>query len=150
MVYQLREGEFLVSTDPSLLDTDRIHTFLATSYWAEGVAHDIVARSIDNSIPFGVYSGTAQVGFARVITDKVTYAYLADVYIEEEYRGRGLSKLLMRAVMSHPECQEMRRWLLGTRDAHGLYRQFGFTELKSPERWMEKAAPGLYNHEGDS
>lgn len=147
MTYELREGQYLVSTDPSLLDIDRIHAFLTASYWAEGVPPDVVARSIKYSMPFGLYDGRAQIGFARVITDFATYAYLADVYVEEEYQGQGLGKLLMRAVMDHPDLQGMRRWLLGTRDAHGLYRQFGFTELRRPERWMEKPAPGLYDHE---
>lgn len=147
MTYELREGQYLVSTDPSLLDIESIHAFLTASYWAEGVPPDIVARSVEHSLPFGLYDGRAQIGFARVITDFATYAYLADVYVEGEYQGQGLGKLLMRAVMDHPDLQGMRRWLLGTRDAHGLYRQFGFTELKRPERWMEKPAPGLYDHE---
>lgn len=147
MVYELREGDVVVSCDAGKLDVDRIHAFLTGSYWAEGVSREIVARSIENSIPFGVYATGEQVGFARVISDRASYAYLADVYIEENHRGKGLSKLLMRAVMDHPELQGLRRWLLGTRDAHGLYRQFGFTELQRPERWMEKALPALYQHE---
>jgi len=148
MVYEVREGEVLVSCDRSKLDLNRIHAFLTRSYWSEGVSRETVERSIENSIPFGVLCGGEQVGFARVISDRASYAYLADVYIEEAYRGRGLSKLLMRAVMAHPELQGLRRWILGTRDAHGLYRQFGFTELQRPERWMEKAEPSLYQHEG--
>lgn len=144
MTYELREGQYLVSTDPSLLDIDRIHAFLTASYWAEGVPRDVVARSIEHSIPFGLYDGRAQIGFARVITDRATYAYLADVYVEEEYQGQGLGKLLMRAVMAHEDLQGMRRWLLGTRDAHGLYRQFGFSELGHPDRWMEKVDPDVY------
>jgi len=144
----VREGEVLVSCDRSKLDLNRIHAFLTRSYWSEGVSRETVERSIENSIPFGVLCGGEQVGFARVISDRASYAYLADVYIEEAYRGRGLSKLLMRAVMAHPELQGLRRWILGTRDAHGLYRQFGFTELQRPERWMEKAEPSLYQHEG--
>ena len=148
MVYELREGDIVVSCDAGKLEVDRIHAFLTASYWAGGVSRDIVARSIENSIPFGVYVTGEQVGFARVISDRASYAYLADVYIEENHRGEGLSKLLMRAVMDHPELQGLRRWLLGTRDAHGLYRQFGFTELQRPERWMEKADPTLYKDEG--
>ena len=147
MTYELREGGILVSCDPQTLDQERIHAFLTRSYWAEGVSQETVIRSIENSIPFGVYLNGEQVGFARVISDRASYAYLADVYVELPYRGRGLSKILMRAVMAHPELQGLRRWVLGTRDAHGLYRQFGFTELQVPERWMEKAAPGLYEHE---
>lgn len=144
MTYELREGQYLVSTDSALLDIDRIHAFLTASYWAEGVPPDIVARSIEHSMPFGLYDGRAQIGFARVITDFATYAYLADVYVEAEYQGQGLGKLLMQAVMDHPDLQGMRRWLLGTRDAHGLYRQFGFTELRRPERWMERPDSDVY------
>lgn len=142
-----REGDVLVSCDPGRLDVDRIHAFLTATYWAEGISRETVARSIEYSIPFGVHLNGEQVGFARVISDRASYAYLADVYIEEPFRGRGLSKTLMRAVMAHPELQGLRRWILGTRDAHGLYRQFGFTELQRPERWMEKADPTLYKHE---
>jgi GNAT superfamily N-acetyltransferase len=148
MVYELREGDVVVSCDAGKLEVDRIHAFLTASYWAEGVSLEIVTRSIENSIPFGVYVTGEQVGFARVISDRASYAYLADVYVEEDHRGKGLSKLLMRAILGHPDLQGLRRWLLGTRDAHGLYRQFGFTELKRPERWMEKADPSLYEHEG--
>jgi GNAT superfamily N-acetyltransferase len=148
MVYEVREGDILVSCDRSKLDIDRIHAFLTASYWAEGVSRETVARSIENSIPFGVYCDGEQAGFARVISDCASYAYLADVYIEEPFRGRGLSKLLMRAVLAHPELRGLRRWILGTRDAHGLYRQFGFAELQRPERWMERAEPGLYKAEG--
>ena len=146
--YEVREGDFLVSCDSQSLDVDRIHAFLTRSYWAEGVTRETVVRSIENSIPFGVYRDGSQVGFARVISDRASYAYLADVYVEEAQRGKGLSKLLLRAVMAHPELQGLRRWILGTRDAHGLYRQVGFTELQRPERWMEKADPKLYEREG--
>jgi GNAT superfamily N-acetyltransferase len=147
MVYEVREGETLVSCDRSKLDMGRIHAFLTNAYWSEGVSRETIERGIENSMPFGVYADGGQIGFARVISDRASYAYLADVYIEESYRGRGLSKLLMRAVMAHPELQGLRRWILGTRDAHGLYRQFGFTEMQRPERWMEKAASGLYQYE---
>ncbi len=146
MTYELREGQYLVSTDLSLLDIDRIHAFLTASYWAEGVPQDVVARSIRHSIPFGLYDGQAQIGFARAITDCATFAYLADVYVEEEYQGQGLGKFLMRAVMAHPDLQGLRRWMLGTRDAHGLYHQFGFTEPRHPDRWMEKADPDVYTN----
>ena len=144
MTYELREGQYLVSTDPSLLDIDSIHAFLTATYWAEGVPRDIVERSLQHSISFGLYDGQAQIGFARVITDRATFAYIADVYVEEEFQGQGLGKLLMRAVMAHPDLQGMRRWMLGTRDAHGLYHQFGFHEPRHPDRWMEKADPGVY------
>lgn len=148
MVHEVRQGDILISCDLQKLDVNRIHAFLTASYWAEGVSQETVARSIENSVPFGLYLDGEQVGFARVISDRASYAYLADVYVEEPHRGKGLSKLLLGAVMAHPELQGLRRWILGTRDAHGLYRRFGFTELQRPERWMEKAAPGLYEQEG--
>ena len=147
MVYEALDGNALVSCDPSKLDIDRIHAFLTASYWAEDVSRETVARSIENSIPFGLYFSGEQVAFARVITDRASYAYLADVFVEEPFRGRGFSKTLLAAVMAHPELQGLRRWLLGTRDAHGLYRQFGFEQLWSPGRWMEKADSALYEHE---
>ena len=146
--HELREGCYLVSTDPSLLDVPRVHAWLTKSYWAEGITLDAVTRSIERSIPFGAYHQGVQVGVARVISDTSTLAYVADVFVDEAHRGRGLGKLLMRAVMSHPDLQEVRRWLLGTRDAHGLYVQFGFGPLERPERWMEAAAPDVYKHEG--
>lgn len=144
MAYELREGRYLVSTDPSLLDIGRIHAFLMKSYWAEGIPRDIVERSIEHSIPFGLYDGEAQIGFARAITDKATFAYVADVYVEEAHRERGLAKLLMRAVMAHPDLQGLRRSMLATRDAHGLYRQFGFSDLSAPDLWMEKPDRDVY------
>lgn len=146
-IFELRRGEYTVSTDPSLLDIDAIHAFLAGSYWSEGVSRETLARSIEHSIPFGVYRGGQQVGFARVITDTDMLAYLADVYVEEAHRGRGLGMLIVEAALAHPDLQEVRRWLLGTRDAHGLYRKFGFEELKRPERWLERYEPSLYRHE---
>ncbi len=147
MAYEVRQGDYLVSTDPALLDIDRIHAFLTTSYWADGVSRHAVVRSIQNSIPFGLYLDGQQIGFARVITDTVSLAYLADVFVEEPRRGKGLGKLLLEAVIGHPQLQGLRRWLLGTRDAHNLYRQFGFSEPSRPERWMEKWNPALYKHE---
>lgn len=146
-VFELRRGDYLVSTDESLLDVDGIHAFLTTSYWAEGVSKEAVARSIRHSMPFGLYAGRHQVGFARVITDTHMLAYIADVYVDEPHRGNGLGKMLMEAMLAHPELQAVKRWLLGTRDAHGLYRQFGFDELAKPERWMEKYDPALYKRE---
>jgi GNAT superfamily N-acetyltransferase len=136
---------FLISTDAARLDLDVIHNFLSTqSYWAEGVPREVVARSIANSLCFGIYEEARQVGFARVISDYATFAYLADVFVIEAYRGRGLSKALMEAVMSHPHLQGLRRWLLGTADAHGLYRKFGFAEPRYPERQMERGDPDIY------
>ncbi|MBI4675716.1 MAG: GNAT family N-acetyltransferase [Chloroflexi bacterium] len=125
------------STDKTRLDLEAIVAFLARAYWAQGRTREVIARSIQNSICFGLYDGDKQIGFARVISDRATFAYLCDVYIADECRGRGLGKWLMEVVMAHPELQGLRRWTLATRAAHGLYRQFGWTELKSPERWME-------------
>jgi GNAT superfamily N-acetyltransferase len=131
-----KKGELAVSTDPARLDLSVIHGFLSKSYWAEGIAVERVARSIAGSLPFGVYDGNTQVGLARVITDRATFAYLADVFIVESYRGRGLSKWLLECILTHPELQGLRRFLLATRDAHGLYRKAGFTPLGDPERFM--------------
>ncbi len=137
-----RADNFLISTDKEHLDVDLIFAFLSRySYWAKGVPREIVERSIANSLTFGVYhiagENAEQVGFARVITDYATMAYLADVFVVETYRGKGLSKWLIESIRSHPDLQGLRRWLLATKDAHGLYRQFGFRELAAPERWME-------------
>jgi GNAT superfamily N-acetyltransferase len=137
-------GEFTISTDPARLDLDVIHGFLARSYWAEGIPRETVARSIEHSIPFGLFHGAAQVGFARWVTDHATFAYLGDVFVLEEYRGRGLSKWMMEVAAAHPDVQGQRRWCLLTRDAHGLYRGMGFHELESPERWMERRFPNPY------
>jgi GNAT superfamily N-acetyltransferase len=127
-----------LSTDKSLLDLDLIHTFLSRdAYWCPGIARQQVEQAIANSLCFGVFDGERQVGFARVVTDFVSMAYLADVFILPSHRGRGLSKLLMQTIREHPELQCVRRWLLVTRDAHGLYRQFGFQPLAAPERYME-------------
>jgi uncharacterized protein len=139
---------FLISTDAARLDLEVIHNFLsARSYWAEGVPREVVARSIANSLCFGIYDGTKQIGFARVISDYATFAYLADVFIIETYRRRGLSKALMETVMSHPHLQDLRLWTLRTADAHGLYRQFGFAEPRHLQRQMERADPNLYKRE---
>jgi GNAT superfamily N-acetyltransferase len=119
-------GRFLISTDRSKFDVDLIHKFLTRSYWAARIPRATIVRAIENSLCFGVYDGTAQVGFARVISDFATYAYVADVFILEQYRERGLGKELMASIMAHPDLQGLRRWSLGTRDAQGLYAQFGF------------------------
>ena len=131
------KGEYEISTDTARVDLALVHEFLTQSYWAKGIPLETVRLSIENSIPFCVYHGKQQVGFARVVSDHATFAYLADVFILPSHRGRGLSKWLMECIMTHPDLQGLRRWMLVTQDAHGLYRQFGFTELKAPERWME-------------
>lgn len=125
----METGRFLISTDRSKLDVDVIHEFLARSYWAAAIPRETVVRSIENSLCFGVYDNTNQIGFARVISDFATYAYVADVFILEPYRERGLGKELMASIMAHPDLQGLRRWSLGTRDAQGLYAQFGFAPV---------------------
>ena len=147
MLRNHREG-FTVSTDPARLDADAVHAFLTTSYWAEGIPREILERALRGSLCFGLYEGGRQVGLARVITDAATFAYLCDVYVLPEMRGRGLGKWLIERVMEHPDLQGLRRFSLVTRDAHELYRPFGFTEIRSPERHMEIARPGLYKQEG--
>lgn len=139
-----RKGEFLLSTDPAQLDLDLIHGFLAGSYWAKGIPREVVARSIENSLCFGVYAQGKQVAFARIISDFATYAYLGDVFVLEPYRGNGLGKWVMQCIRRHPRLQGLRRWTLLTRDAHRLYAQFGFTPLKKPERYMELHDPNVY------
>ena len=134
-------GQYIISTDPTRLDLEVIHGFLSTSYWATGRSIETIRRSIAGSLPFGVYRHNRQIGFARVITDYATLAWIADVFILDEFRGRGLSKWLMEVIITHPELQGFRRWILATKDAHGLYEKFGFTQLRRPERWMERHDP---------
>ncbi|MEJ7624706.1 MAG: GNAT family N-acetyltransferase [Pyrinomonadaceae bacterium] len=139
-----REG-FTISTDPGRLDVNVIHGFLSeNSYWAADRTREQTQTAIDNSICFGVYIGERQIGFARVVSDRATFAYIGDVFVIEEFRGRALAKWLMETIVGHPDLQGLRRWLLATRDAHGLYDQFGFAGLSHPERWMERTAPDAY------
>lgn len=134
-----QNGEFLISTDRNRLDREMIHDFLShRSYWAKGRELEVINRGIDNSLNFGIYRGAQQVGFARVVTDYATFAWLADVFVLEEYRGRGLGKWLVEVILAHPQLQGFRRWALSTKDAHEIYRGFGFNELARPERWMER------------
>jgi GNAT superfamily N-acetyltransferase len=143
--------EFFISTDPSLLDMAVIHGFLRTSYWAKDIPITIIERAIKHSLCFGVYEnhpeiGPVQVGFARVISDYATFAYLCDVFIISDYRGRALSKALVEEIVEHPDLQSLRRWMLVTLDAHGLYEQFGFQKAVHPERHMEIHRPGIYEN----
>jgi GNAT superfamily N-acetyltransferase len=140
-----QNDEFTISTSRERLQIDRIHKFLAEeSYWATTRTREQTTRAIKNSLPFGVYKGENLVGFARVVTDFATFAYLGDVFILEEFRGRGLSKWLMETIINHPDLQGFRRWILATKDAHALYEKYGFSGLKHPARWMEKTAPDAY------
>ena len=137
--------EFVISTDKEKLDVEVIQKFFAEdSYWARTRTLDQTLAAIRNSICFGVYVGEKLVGFARVVSDQATFAYLGDVFVLNEYRGRGLSKWLMEVIVSHPELQGLRRWVLATKDAHTLYEKFGFHELVHPDRWMERPAPNAY------
>lgn len=133
-----------VSTDTKRLDLNAIHAFLTQSYWALGVPRATVAKAVQNSVCVGVYLGHEQVGFARAVTDKATFAYLADVYVLESHRGHGLSRRMMEALTAHPDLQGLRRMLLVTRDAHGLYEKFGFQPLAAPARFMERHHPSPY------
>jgi GNAT superfamily N-acetyltransferase len=134
--FEARRGEYTVTTDPDRIDLAVVHGFLTRSYWSPGISEDAVRRSIRHSLPFGLYRGERQVGFARVVTDHVKLAYVADVFVLDECRGEGLGTWLMECVLAHPELQEVWRWLLVTRDAQGLYRRFGFAALDHPERYM--------------
>ncbi len=131
-------GQFTISTDPSRLDIDAIADLLSRAYWAEGRTREMIARYLQYSLAFGLYDGARQIGLARVISDYTTFAWLCDVIIHDDYRGRGLGKWLMDTVHSHADLQGLRRWMLATNDAHGLYRQFGWAPLEYPERWMMK------------
>jgi GNAT superfamily N-acetyltransferase len=139
---------FSISTDKERLNTVYIHQFLSHSYWAEEIPIHIVQRSIDFSMCFGVYDGQRQVGFARVVTDYSTFGYLADVFIDEQYRGQGLSKWLMEVIMGHTELQGFRSWQLATRDAHGLYARHGFKIPENPERIMRRVVENIYKKSG--
>ena len=139
MTSEWRRDEYVISTDRERLNASLIHNFLSSSaYWARGRSLEVVKRAIGNSLNFGVYKDGEQIGFARVVTDCATFAWLADVFILDEYRGRGLSKWLLEVIVSHQQLQGFRRWVLATKDAHELYRRFGFAELKEPARWMER------------
>ena len=134
----------VVDDDPARLDMEVIHGFLANAYWSQGIPRETVERAVRNSLCFGLYEGDRQVGFARVVTDRATFAYLADVFVLESHRGRGLSKLLVAEILGHPSLQGLRRWVLATRDAHSLYAQYGFKALSAPERFMELHDPDVY------
>ena len=142
MINEWQRGAYTISTDQARLNFDLIHDFLTNStYWAVGRTFETVKRSIENSVAFGIYEGERQVGFGRVVTDYATFAWVADVFVLEAARGRGLGTWLIEVMLSHPMLQGFRRWSLATKDAHEIYRRFGFSELKRPERWMERRDP---------
>jgi GNAT superfamily N-acetyltransferase len=140
MIREWSRGDYVISTDPQRLDVDTIYRFLSSSYWAQGRSRERVLQSIERSIPLGLYHGGAQVGFARVLTDHVVLAYLADVFVLEPHRGKGIGSWLVEIAISLPELRQIRRWLLATRDAHELYRRFGFAEPQAGVL-MEKVDP---------
>lgn len=141
----IHKGAFCISTDKGKLDMDAIHEFLSTkAYWCLNIPKETVKNAIAHSLCFGVYEDKRQIGFARIITDFSTIAYLGDVYIVEDKRGKGISKWLMETIMKHPDLQGLRRWVLLTGDAHGLYRQFGWTDIADPARWMEIHNKNVY------
>ena len=144
MDHEWRQGKYVISTDKSRLDLTVIHNFLKTSYWAAGIPLEVVRRSIEHSLSFGLYKEDKQIGYARVITDYATFAYLGDVFVLEPFRGQGLSKWLMEVVVTHPELQGFRRWILLTKDAHGLYKKVDFTGVATPERYMERFFTDVY------
>lgn len=139
-----QRGRYLISTDPARLDAQAVQAFLRSSYWAEGIPLEVVERSLRGSLCFGLYAAESQVGFARVVTDQATFAYVCDVHVLPPHRGQGLGRWLMECVLGSPRLQGLRRWMLVTRDAHRLYAQVGFQPLADPARVMEIARPGMY------
>jgi GNAT superfamily N-acetyltransferase len=146
-----RRAEYEISTDPARVDRDLTWQFLTNdSYWAPGVPRDVFERSVAGSMVFGIYRGQEQVGFARVVSDRATFAWIGDVFVRDEFRGEGLGKWLMACIVEHPELQGLRRWMLATRDAHTLYEKFGFTPLPDPTRFMTKHDPDVYKRSSES
>lgn len=141
---EYKKDHYLVSTDKSKLNISIIHSYLSRSYWAENIPKEIVAKAIENSLCFGVYNGNKQIGFARVISDYATFAYLADVFILEEERGKGLSKFLMECILKHKNLQGLRNFCLMTKDAHSLYARYGFKNIPQPENFMANKIEGIY------
>lgn len=136
-IIETHRDHFTISTDPARLDIDAITDMLSRAYWAKGRTRDVIARYLQHSLTFGIYDGPRQIGLARIVSDYTTFAWLCDVFIHEDYRSHGLGKWLMETIHSHPDLQGLRRWLLATRDAQGLYAQYGWKPLANPERWME-------------
>ncbi len=141
MEYTVTENNFIISTDKRKIDIEYVHAFLSNSYWSPGVPMKTVKKAMQGSLCFGVYDKDKQIGYARMVTDTATFAYLADVFIDESYRGKGLGKWLVKIILAHPDLQGLRRIILATRDAHLLYAQFGFVPFATPERWMAFSPP---------
>ncbi len=140
-IFEIQREQFTISTDPARLDLDTICDFLKRAYWANQRPRESTERAYRNSLVFGVYDGNKQVGVARVVSDYSIFAYLCDVFIHEDYRSKGLGKWLMQTVLNHPELKDVRRWVLVTNDAHGLYQKYGFNSIEDPEHWMQKFIP---------
>jgi N-acetylglutamate synthase-like GNAT family acetyltransferase len=136
-IIETQRDQFTISTDPARLDIDAIVAMLTRAYWAVGRPRERTERAIQNSLVFGVYESNKQIGVARVVSDYSIFAYLCDVFIHEDYRAHGLGKWLIQTILDHPDLKEMRRWVLVTNDAHGLYKQYGFTSIADPEHWMQ-------------
>jgi GNAT superfamily N-acetyltransferase len=149
-IVETSRGAYTISTDPARLDAVAIERFLGQSYWAAGIPPDTLRRSLAGSLCFGLYAGGTQVGFARVVTDRATFAWLCDVWIEESHRGDGLGQWLVETVVGHPDLQGLRRFLLATRDAHSLYERFGFRSPARPEAFMEIHRPDIYRAASDT
>jgi GNAT superfamily N-acetyltransferase len=137
-IIESHRDTLLISTDPSRLDLEAITDMLSRAYWAKDRTREVIVRAMQNSLVFGVYDGNRQIGLARVVTDYATFAWLCDVFVHEDYRQRGIGKWLMETILAHPDLKGLRRFLLITRDAHGLYSQYSFTALQNPDRWMER------------
>ena len=142
---QWKNDNYLISTDKALLDFELIYQFISTSYWAKGIPKDTLEKALDGSLCFGLYDDCKQIGLSRMSTDNATFAYLADVFVLEEYRGKGLSKWMVECVLAHPSLQGLRRIMLATADAHGLYEKYGFTAINMPEMLMQIHRPDAYN-----
>ncbi|KAA3616654.1 MAG: N-acetyltransferase [Calditrichaeota bacterium] len=136
-IYEVKDGDFIVSNNPEKLDIDVVHGFLTTSYWSAGIEQKVVERAIRGSVCFGLYHLKTQIGFARVITDFISFGYLADVFILEEYQGKGLGSFLIKTIKNHPSLAQLRKWMLATKDAHSFYEKFDFIAIPNPQDYME-------------
>lgn len=136
-IYEVKDGDFIVSNNPEKLDIEVIHQYLARSYWSPGIDKTVVERAVKYSVSFGLYHLKKQIGFARVVTDFTSIGYLADVFVLDEYQGRGLGSLLIKTILRHPSLIHLRKWMLATQDAHAFYHKFEFTSLPNPEDYLE-------------
>ena len=144
-IIETRQDDYLISTEPARLDAQAVHAFLSNVYWCAGISRPLLEKALANSLCFGLYHrDKEQVGLSRVVTDYATYAYLCDVYVLEAHRGKGLGHWMVECIMTHPDLQDLRRFTLATKDAHGVYAAFGFTAPKAPERQMERHDPDVY------